>query len=312
MDAGTDVGVGRHHHQRLVAVTRGRISHDGLLVGIGRISAGSVSAVRGLRQDPLGRGEGRERGVVGLHRPERVREHLDADRRGAPDRVEGPHDLDDVRGPFTGQQPRVHGLVGDVRRCLGKRVTELHREDAFTGERGDVFQCGGAARAVPRVDDEAAVRAVGDAHDLPRGVHVRERRPREELEVHEQPVLGGAVAHASERLDRGVEGRLAAPDLGDVHRATTDRVGDREELLVGRAHRIVDLERRVGRGARARQPRREAVELRDLEPVVVEQRADVGIAHALRAGSVDVGHPQRHARVPGRLRGLGALGEAGR
>ena len=79
--------------------------------------------------------------------------------------------------------------------------------------------------------------------------------------------------------------------------------------MIGREHDVIDLERQVGRRGGPGQPVRQAVELRHLNPVVVEERADVRVGHALATRLHHVGQPERHSGVPGGLRGLGPLGQ---
>ena len=68
--------------------------------------------------------------------------------------------------------------VIDLVRRFRRGIAELHTEDTITRYRGEIGERGVAARAVPRVDEHATVRAVGEPDDIPRRAEVRERRPR--------------------------------------------------------------------------------------------------------------------------------------
>ena len=111
-----------------------------------------------------------------IHCREIVGEDLDANRRLATDSVEGLHELDDVRDTLAGEEPRAHRLLRD--RFIGRfrgGIAELHSEDTISGYRGEIGERGVAACAVPRVDEHATVRAVGEPDDIPRRAEVRER-----------------------------------------------------------------------------------------------------------------------------------------
>ena len=209
VQARSDVGVGRHHDQRLVAVTRGRISHDGLLVELA--GRACVSACAAARQDPFGRGVGRARGVAG------------SIAQSASENTSTPigavHPI--ASRVCTISTTCAAPSPGSSRACMVSSVTSGTRSGsaslsctAKTRSPGIAAMSSSVVALRAQCHESMMSPPFGRSaipHDLPRRVHVRERRPGEELEVHEQPVLGRAVAEARERLDRGVEGEWCCP-----------------------------------------------------------------------------------------------------
>src|SRR5262249_57948724 len=87
---------------------------------------------------------------------------LDADRRQGPAGIEQTHESDEVERSLTRQQSPGEG-GGEVVRFRfidGRRIADLHRHDAVPGNSAEELRAAPRAYQMPRVDEEAAVRAV--------------------------------------------------------------------------------------------------------------------------------------------------------
>ena len=130
--------------------------------------------------------------------------------------------------------------------------------------------------------------------------------------MHEQAVLGRAVAEPGER-GRGVVDASTSPPNTSI--ALSDRAPTASAIR--NSSRLVVREELLGveRGGnvhvgRARQPPPREVELGDREPVVGEQRADVGIVETVPPRAPVVTTPERDARRTRRATGrVDALAE---
>ena len=119
-------------------------------------------------------------------------------------------------------------------------------------------------------------------------VDVGDARPRQEFDVHEQAVLGGAVAETGERGRGFVDGPLPPNTSIALSDRGTDGVGDPEAARASSYAKSSSVSRRGGNVhvGRARKPPPREVDLGDGEPVVGEQRADVGIRQAVTPRAV--------------------------
>src|SRR5690606_30552442 len=75
---------------------------------------------------------------------------------------------------------------------------------------GDRFMRRAATMEVPRIEDQAAIRARGTIDDLPADEHVADAAVRNELERDEQAFRGRAITQHAETADRLGE-RMALP-----------------------------------------------------------------------------------------------------
>ncbi len=153
---------------------------------------------------------------------------------------------------------------------------------------------------MPGVDIEAAVCPVRETHHLTRRRHVGDPRPRQPFKVHEQPVLGGAVAEQCERLGPLVDAPRSPEDVDGVERTGPYGFGHAQEVVFTVAEHVhgVELGRDVDlAGTRCPPPGR--VDFGHHEAVVVEHGAHLGIAVAVAPGPGVVPPPQRYGAEPG-------------
>ena len=110
--------VGRATSPPAVAIARGPYRRvDGSRLGTRR------------REERTHRVPGPPRGLVGWKRVQRVRQHLDAERRARPDRIQQPDPTDQFGNPVTRQPACVHGGREVVGRCLAPHVRDLNGLD---------------------------------------------------------------------------------------------------------------------------------------------------------------------------------------
>ena len=165
----------------------------------------------GLPQySPGGLGRAASR-LVARQRMKRVREHLDPDGRGRAGRRAGADDADEVEFALSGELPVVERRVapGSSSAAFGPSSSWIPRISS-PGTLGQFLRRVTRADQVPRVDVEPAVALVGEPDDLGRRGEIGDPRPRQPLEVDDQPVLGRPFAQAGERLG-GVLGRPTSP-----------------------------------------------------------------------------------------------------
>ena len=163
---------------------------------------------------------------------------------------------------------------------------------------------------MPGVHADPAIGAVGPAHDLPGRGRVGDLRPGQELQVHDEAMLGGPVAQLGEGLGRVVEAPVPAEDVDGVEGAGADGVGKTKHVVLAEpehAHRVgLGRDRHVGTG----QPPPGHIELGHDQAVGGEEGAQVGVAQALvAAGLLVVARPQGNAGEATSGRRRQALGE---
>ncbi len=219
-----------------------------------------------------------------------------------------------ARSPSPGSS-RASRLARDEVGLEGRRrVTELDPDDAVTGDGAEKLTVRTAAKEVPRVQRQAAVGPSGLAHDVPRRLEVRDVRPREEFELHEQASLGRPVTEVGEGIGGVVERPGATEDVDGVDRAGADGVGHREQLLRAEGEDAFGVE--LGRDPHLGGPRWPVpggVDLGHRQAVAAQHGDDVGVTPTLGPGVLVVAAPQRNgveSARPGRRQAL-SEGDAG-
>jgi len=164
----------------------------------------------------------------------RVRQHLDRERRVGADLAEEAQEADEVELALARRDPvdeAVRVVVGVQRD--ESAVVDLDPDDALRRDRTQLLGRPRAALVVPHVDAQAAVRAPRPLDDLERRRRVRDVRERQELERHEQAVIGRPVAHGA----KGARGSRAVPleRPPDLHVAGARRVRHRVRVHLERA-----------------------------------------------------------------------------
>jgi hypothetical protein len=193
-------------------------------------------------------------------------------------------------------------LVGQVRLGLRRRVVDLHVHDPLSGNGRKLLEGRSTAEEMPGIDEQPAVGAVGSPHDLPCGVQIRDAGPGEELDVGEQAVVGGDVAHPGETGSRRVDVHVDSVVLHHGDGSGADRSVKRAHGF-GRVGSQHSRQGRIpGRGwLVAGEPRRHRVQLGDRQPVVGDPRPDVAVADTVGSQRVIVGRLHGHGCEAGRL-----------
>ena len=130
--------------------------------------------------------------------------------------------------------------------------------------------------------------------------HVGDARPREKLDVHEQAVLGRAIAEPGERGGRVIDRPTAAEHVDRVERTGADRLGDARTRRLRRNAKSSSVSSAAGMCTSAApgshdHARSTSATTRPWSASIV---ADVGVRQALAARARVVARPQRDAREP--------------
>jgi hypothetical protein len=151
--------------------------------------------------------------------------------------------------------PVVEGGRDEVILGVGRPIVELNAQDVVTGDLAQRLQPARAPREMPGVNRHTAVVASGRPHHVPRRLQIGDTRPWEELEVHDEAMLGGPIAEPGESVGRVVEVPFTTEYVDGVDRPGANGLADPEQLLLAETEDLLLVVSRRERSRHLRRPR---------------------------------------------------------
>src|SRR5580698_9306126 len=132
------------------------------------------------------------------------RDDLDRERGGNSHLVEQADESNEVEGALARQTP-LHRIFEQISAVISVGVIELDDHDSMRRNLKQLSGVRGATKIMPRIDQHAAVRAVGEARNSPGSRGVGNRGPRQKFERDLQTVSVGTIAQCREALGRDLK-----------------------------------------------------------------------------------------------------------